>query len=114
GMSTGSGADQLTVVDVLGPLRELPDWLVAAADPVRVADALVASVPELRDGRLRVTEVDSGQARLKEERWTIRYRVTLADPAGDDRTLRLLGMLAPPGHVQPDVRRPSVPLGAAG
>ncbi|TML89755.1 MAG: hypothetical protein E6G06_13930 [Actinobacteria bacterium] len=113
-MSTVSGVDQLTVVDVLGPLRELPDWLVAAADPVRVANALVASVPELREGRLRVTAVDSGQARLKEDRWTIRYRVTLTDPDGGERTLRLLGTLVPPGHVQPDARPPSVPLGAAG
>ena len=104
----------MNVVDVLGPLRELPDWLVAAADPVGVADALIASVPELREGRLRVTDVDAGRARLKEDRWTIRYRVTLTDPAGGSQTLRLVGTLMPPGRAQPEARRPSLPFGAAG
>src|SRR5712691_7451714 len=91
-----SRADDVTIVDRFGPLRELPDWLVAAADPARVAAALPASLPELGGGRLRVLEVDPGRARLKADRWTIRYRVTLRDDAGHIQTRRLLGTLEPP------------------
>ena len=91
----------MTTVDVLGPLRELPDWLVAVADPARVAGALTAAVPELHEGRLRVTDVDPGRVRLKRDRWTIRYHVTLSDRAGRRQALRLLGTLAPPGRPPP-------------
>jgi hypothetical protein len=99
--------------DVFGPLRELPEWLVAAGDPAKVAAALTAAVPELGEGRLRVTEVDRGRARLKDDRWTIRYRVTLADEGGRSQTMRLLGTLEPPGRSATD--QPSTaPLGAAG
>lgn len=104
----------MTVVDVLGPLRELPEWLVAAADPARVASALNASVPELRDGRLRVTDVDPGRPRLKEHRWTIRYRVTITDGAGPPQTLRLLGTLVPPGREAPGEHGATPPLGTPG
>ena len=85
----------MTIVDRFGPLRELPDWLVAAADPARVAAALPASLPELAGGRLQVLEVEPGRARLKADRWTIRYRVTLRDDAGHVQTRRLLGTLEP-------------------
>ena len=104
----------MTLVDVLSPLRELPDWLTAAADPAKVAEALTASVPELRDGKLHVTEVECGRARLKEDRWTIRYRVTLTDDAGRPQSLRLLGTLVPPGRATPDERGSTAPLGTAG
>src|SRR5207245_9501588 len=52
-----SRADDVTIVDRFGPLRELPDWLVAAADPARVAAALPASLPALAGRRLQVLEV---------------------------------------------------------
>jgi hypothetical protein len=104
----------VTVVDMFGPLRELPDWLVAAADPARVAAALTASVPELGEGGLRVTDVDPGRARLKADRWTIRYHVTLTDDAGRPHTLRLLGTLEPPGAAATNGHSPSASLGGAG
>ena len=104
----------MTIAEMLGPLRELPEWLVAATDPAKVAAALTASVPELCDGRLRVTGVDPGRARLKADRWTIRYHVTLVDDTGRAQTLRLLGTLEPPRTAATNGRRTAAPFGSAG
>lgn len=103
----------MTVADVLAPLRQLPDWLVAVMDPVRVADSLTNSVPELSEGRRRVERVDPGRARLKQDRWTVRYEVAIASLDDSPQTLRLLGTLVAPGRPAPSGPLAAAPLGSS-
>jgi hypothetical protein len=88
----------------------LPAWLSAAADPERVAAALVRHEP-----RLAVDRVAAKRLRLdREGTWTGRYQVTVAGPDRDARAFALLGTLYPPAAVPPADGAPATRFGTPG
>jgi hypothetical protein len=78
-----------------GLLGAMPDWLAAGADPDLVGDALRTGVPELAGGDW-VLHQCKPKLRLKDDdRWEAAYRLTLTDPHGQERHLRLIGDYRP-------------------
>ena len=77
-------------------LAVLPGWLADAADPDLVAAAVGRHLPEVAGAGGEVLDCKVERLRLKTDGWAARYRLTVDDGAGP-RTLRLAGMLRPPG-----------------
>jgi hypothetical protein len=79
----------------------LPDWLSAVADPGRVRAALQRSIPEFVSGELTLQDLDINRVRMKKDRWTGIYSLTVASPDGLSRVVALSGTLIPPGGAEP-------------
>lgn len=96
-------------------LATLPDWLTASTEPGRVREGLLRAVPEFATGALRLVSCSIHRVRLKQERWTGLYRLTVAGPdGGAAREMALRGTLFPPGAVPPATGEAPVPFGAEG
>jgi phosphotransferase family enzyme len=88
--SVSSGVQQLAV---------LPDWLTAALQPKRVAEALGRHVPEFATGELKLRGCKVRRLILKDTsgRWAGTYNLTVEGPApGQQRAVALRGTLTAP------------------
>lgn len=83
--------EERDVDTALDAFAELPEWLAAVMQPVRVAESLRRAVPELAD--LASVEVD--RLRAKGSEWHVRCLVERGD--ADRSQLVLVGRLLPPG-----------------
>jgi hypothetical protein len=94
--------------DGLRRLAVLPDWLSAMADPARVAAALTSQVPEFAAGDLTLRACRVDRIRLKNDRWTALYQLTVDGPGAEgEREVGLSGTLHPPGQEDaPPASRP--------
>jgi len=90
----GSQSDQQGSLE---RFAELPGWLVAIVQPTTVRAALARAIPAF--GALQQCEV--ARVRMKKDRWTALYRLTLAGPDGAQRRLQIQGTLLPPGAPEP-------------
>ena len=106
----------LTTINVLDDLRRLgtlPAWLCAIDDPDLVGAALTRAVPELASGALTLLECKSKRLRMKKDRWTAMYHLTVGAGDGTARTIQLRGTVIPPGRPQPG-QMPSAAFGSEG
>jgi Ser/Thr protein kinase RdoA (MazF antagonist) len=92
----------------------LPDWLIAVVQPGTVRAALVQSIPELASGQRTLLQCEVGRVRMKKDRWTGIYRLTLATQEGGERHVQLQGTLFPPGKPAPELAAPEQELGTEG
>lgn len=93
-MTTTFDSDQ--VVAPLAAFATLPDWLAAGMDTGRVSASLAGRVPELADGRLRLSSCTADRLRAKGAEWLARYTVTVAGSGGPPRDVVLIGNLWAP------------------
>ena len=92
------------VSDGLQRLAALPDWLAAALQPRRVADALVRHVLEFASGELTLRGCKIRRLLLKDTsgRWAGTYNLTVEGPQpGQKQTIQLRGTLTAPRLAQP-------------
>jgi hypothetical protein len=95
-------------------LAVLPDWLSALADPALIGAALASAVPEFAEGALALCACRVDRIRLKDDRWTALYQLTVAGPgAAGEREVRLSGTLRPPGQYAPPPATAPAPFGSA-
>lgn len=79
-------------------LSELPEWLVAAADPARLIAGLTQQVAEFASGELTVQKAELDRLRLKDEQWHALYELTIDGPGDErDREVIVRGILTRPG-----------------
>lgn len=97
--------------DKLQHFATLPDWLTAIADQDRVRDALARSVPEFATGALTLQSCDVKRVRIKKDRWTAMYQLTIA---GLPQEVKLRGTLFPPGQPEPERVSSSGGVGSEG
>ena len=98
------GAEQRFEADLSEGLRGLgiPDWLAAVADPVRAQAALTLRIPEFASGELTLRECEVEQVRMKDDAWTVRYRLAIEGPEdGSERFCQLRGDLVPSSREEP-------------
>lgn len=107
-----------SVSAALARFAELPDWLSALMQPGRLEESLRRHVPEISDGRLQVVACRADQLRAKDDQWHARCRVTVVSATagdGEPREVVLVGLLLPPGRLDPDpLPSSTVPFGAEG
>jgi hypothetical protein len=101
-MSTIAEDRATALWDGVRQFAALPEWLLAAAEPVPFCTALAHAVPELASGDLTIQECDIGHVRIKRDVWTGTYELTLATRAGERRTIALRGTIIPPNQPAPD------------
>jgi hypothetical protein len=88
--------DSETVIAPLETFAVLPDWLAAGMDGERVKASLQRQVPELIEERPHLLSVTPERLRAKGEEWLARYRLEVADPGAEPRTVVLVGNLYGP------------------
>jgi hypothetical protein len=89
---------------MLGDLRMflyLPEWLSAVADTDLVAEALRTS-PAFAGSTLTLEAVHVTRLRLKKNRWSGLYQLTVTDKAGIRREVTLQGTLIPSPGAEPE------------
>ena len=64
----------------LETFAQLPDWLLAIVQPERVRATLARAIPELATGELTAQSCEISRVRLKKDRWTGIYQLTVARP----------------------------------
>jgi phosphotransferase family enzyme len=98
--TVASGWD--TEFDALRPFAKPPDWLAATADPVRVAEVVQRSIPEIASGRVRLDMFEIRRVRIRQGSNRALYRVSLTDGRGERKEVQLRGELLPPGAAEPE------------
>ena len=96
--------EQSFEADLSESLRRLgiPDWLAVVADPGRARAALTLRIPEFASGELTLRECEIEQVRMKDDAWTVRYRLAIEGPeAGSERSCQLRGDLVAPSRAEP-------------
>src|SRR5215211_1704766 len=101
----------MNVSDKLQRFATLPDWLRAIADPNIVRAAFVQGIPEFASGALTLQDCDVKRVRIKKDRWTAMYQLTIA---GMPQEVKLRGTLIPPGQAEPEQTISMVALGTEG
>jgi hypothetical protein len=99
------------VLESLQRFGALPDWLSAIADSQRVRGALERGIPEFASGELALQGCEVKRVRLKKDRWTAMYNLTVA---GMPEVVRLRGTLIPPGRAEPEPAPTTSAFGAEG
>ena len=87
----------------LRPLRQLPEWLRAAADRRLLTEALAQASPTSPRG-LSPPGCRSARIRLREDGWRARYGLVFRDRAGVETVVHVAGVLTEP------VSGPSAPV----
>lgn len=101
--------------DGLDRFAQLPDWLIAIVQPERVRAALAQAIPEIAAGELTANACEISRVRLKKERWTGIYQLTVEMPNGDARrVIRMHGTLIPPNQPEPPAPAAARALGSEG
>lgn len=103
-----------TVARALAPLAEFPPWLRQGLDGKCVADALVASVPELASGVLALEDCHVKRIRLQEGTWVGTCLIDVTERgSGSAKRHRLRVELMPPAGAGVDApTMPIAPLGS--
>ena len=102
---------RMDVSDKLQRFATLPEWLYAIADPDTVRAAVERGIPEIASGALTLKGCDVKRVRIKKDRWTAMYQLTIAELP---QVVKLRGTLIPPGQAEPDRGVPTVGLGTEG
>jgi hypothetical protein len=92
----------------------LPDWLTAIADPARVRTALARTIPEFASGALTLLDCDVKRVRIKKDRWTAMYALSVDGLAANQKEVRLRGTLIPPGQETPQQAADQMAFGTEG
>jgi aminoglycoside phosphotransferase (APT) family kinase protein len=99
----------------LGAFTNLPDWLLAIIQPERVRTAMAQAILEIAAGELTAQACAISRIRLKKDRWTGIYQLTVELPNGDARrVIRMQGTLIPPDQPVPPMPADAHALGSAG
>jgi aminoglycoside phosphotransferase (APT) family kinase protein len=99
----------------LGAFADLPDWLLAIVQPERVRLAIAQAIREIASGKLTAKSCEISRVRLKKNRWTGIYQISVEMPNGDARqAIRMQGTLIPPDQPAPDLPADPQALGSAG
>ena len=85
----------------LDAFATLPDWLAAGMNGERVKESLERHVPELVEGRTQLLSCTPERLRAKGDEWIARYRLSVADPGGEPRSIVLVGSLVAPQAAVP-------------
>jgi hypothetical protein len=93
--------DSHAVIAPLETFETLPDWLTAGMHGHRVQESLQREVPELRSERPRLLSCTPERLRAKGEEWLARYRLEVADPGAEPRSVVVVGNLYAPGTTRP-------------
>ena len=106
-----------SAAQVLELLARKPTWMDAVLDRDRVLGALVAHVPELASGALRITEWSDPRLALKESsgRWRGMYRLQVEGFPGEGaREVLIRAVLLAPGLPTPENDSTTQPFGSEG
>jgi hypothetical protein len=99
----------------LDRFAQLPDWLIAIVQPERVRVALAQAIPEIASGDLMANACEISRVRLKKERWTGIYQLTVQMPNSDaPQVIRMHGTLTPPNLPDPPAPGAVRALGSEG
>ena len=96
--------DSETVIAPLDAFAKLPNWLTAGMDGERVKESLQRHVPEFIEGRSPLLSCTPERLRAKGDEWLARYRLSVADPGAETRSVVVVGNLygplaaVPTGH----------------
>src|SRR5215217_1524022 len=104
-------SQRMDVSDKLQRFATLPEWLYAIADPDTVRAALARGIPEIASSALTLTGCDVKRVRIKKDRWTAMYQLTIAELP---EVVKLRGTLIPPGQAEPNRGSSTVGLGTEG
>jgi Ser/Thr protein kinase RdoA (MazF antagonist) len=86
------------ILDGLEKFSRLPEWLVAARDPVRIYAKLSHNVPEFIQGQLLLQSIEVGHIRYKDDHWTGLYHLSVCPPGEKTpQTVILEGAIFAPG-----------------
>ncbi|HEX9372284.1 MAG TPA: phosphotransferase [Roseiflexaceae bacterium] len=86
----------------LTEFADLPAWLIAIVQPERVRAALARAIPELAAGDLTLVACEIRRVRMKKDRWSGIYQLTVGHPNGEQQIVQIQGLLIPPGRPEPD------------
>jgi hypothetical protein len=108
-------ASQSAAPTDLGAFTDLPDWLLAIVQPERVRVALARAITEIASGELTAKACEISRVRLKKERWSGIYQLTVEMPNGAAPwVIRMQGTLIPLDQPEPNAPADGRALGSEG